>query len=311
MHLSQVSVEWALDSVSAKSDSDLFPPSPELSAIQPHRQNLVDALTGADLQNLALGPNRRFLVPKDEVSYRQATQLDPQDAVVLTALIHEFGAGIESRRVSNSQVFSYRFRPSDNGSLYEETSGWNKFWNRVHGNAFMDSTVVYCDIADFYNQIYHHTLENQLIESRFPNQAIKWIMTLCESSTAGVSRGLPIGPHAVHLLAEATLIPVDNALLSHGLDFVRYADDIAVFVEDQDAARAAFATVAHTLDKQQRLMLQRHKSRIYMPAAAQDLALRMIEDQPISENEADLIRIVKKYSNDDPYKSVWFGDISR
>jgi hypothetical protein len=104
MKLTQTSVEWALDFISAKSDSDLFPPTPELQAIQPLRQQLLDALTTPELQSLTLGPYRRFLVPKDEVSDRQATQLDPQDALILTALMHEYGDGIEKRRASRSQV---------------------------------------------------------------------------------------------------------------------------------------------------------------------------------------------------------------
>jgi hypothetical protein len=310
MKLSQTSVEWALDFISARSDSDLFPPTPELQAIQPLRQQLLDALTTPDLQSLTLGPYRRFLVPKDEVSYRQATQLDPQDALILTALIHEYGDGIEKRRASRKQVFSYRFEPNKDGGLYEEVSGWNDFWVQVYKRSFQRGLAVYCDIADFYNQIYHHTLENQLIESGFPNQATKWIMGLCESTTAGVSRGVPIGPHGVHLLAEATLIPIDNALNDHGLEFLRYADDIVIFVNDENSARSALATVAHTLDKQQRLMLQRHKSKIYTPTQVQQLALQMIEDQPVSEDEADLLRIVKKYSHDNPYYTVWFGEVS-
>jgi hypothetical protein len=57
----------------------------------------------------------------------------------------------------------------------------------------------------------------------------------------------------------------------------------------ENSARAAFATVAQTLDKQQRLMLQRHKSRIYRRTEVHQLASRMIEDQPVSEDEADLL----------------------
>ena len=125
-----------------------------MQAIQPLRQQLLDALTTPDLQSLTLGPHRRSLVPKDEVSYRQATQLDPHDALTLTALIHEYGDGIEKRRASRSQVFSYRFEPNKDGGLYEEVSGWNDFWAEVDRRSFQPSLVVYCDIADFYNQIY-------------------------------------------------------------------------------------------------------------------------------------------------------------
>jgi hypothetical protein len=99
----------------------------------------------------------------------------------------------------------------------------------------------YCDISDFYNQIYHHAIENQLIEADLPNQATKWIISLLESTTAGVSRGVPIGPHAIHLIAEASLIPVDNSMAANGLDFIRYADDILIFSESERDARRALA----------------------------------------------------------------------
>ena len=80
--------------------------------------------------------------------------------------------------------------------------------------------VLYCDISDFYNQIHHHIIENQLSESGFPNQAAKYVVKLLESTTAGVSRGVTIGPHAVQLVAEATLIPIDNSMDFSGLNFL-------------------------------------------------------------------------------------------
>lgn len=309
MHLDPTSVEWSLDFIARSSDSDLFPPTPEFGSVQVLRQQLVDALTACELKELSLGVSRRFLVPKDEISYRQATQLDPQDALVLTALIHQWGHGIETRRLPDSQVFSYRFEPSSVG-LYRESSSWNQFWETAARLSRKAKVVVYCDIADFYNQIYHHTLENQLIASGFPNQAIKWIIGLCESTTAGVSRGVPIGPHAVHLLAEATLIPIDNALSSHGLEFIRYADDIVIFANSDAAARHALATTAQTLDKQQRLLLQRHKTRLYAPSEFELVALHMVQDQPISQVEAELLTILSKYSGGNPYRTVWFSEIT-
>ena len=98
---------WALDFISARSDSDLFPPTPELQAIQPLRQQLLDSLTTPELQSLTLGPHRRFLVPKDEVSYRQATQQDPQDALILT---------LHAQRTDFAQVVAWiRPRPLSGG----------------------------------------------------------------------------------------------------------------------------------------------------------------------------------------------------
>ncbi len=111
--------------------------------------------------------------------------------------------------------------------------------------------------------MYYHTIENQLIKSGFPNQVVKWIIKLLGSTTAGVSRGIPVGPHPAHLIAEAAMIPIDNSLVTQAIDFICYVDDVVIFCENEDEARLILQKVATTLDKQQRLMLQRHKTKIY------------------------------------------------
>lgn len=309
MKLDRDSVAWALNAVAASSDSDLFPPTPEFKQAAGSPNGLLDALTSPELKDLEIGASMRFLVPKDDVSYRQATQLDPQDGLILTALVYQFGQRIEDRRLPRDQVFSYRFGPTE-AELYTEESDWNRFWAKARDLAKQSSTILYCDITDFYNQIYHHTLENQLIASKFPNQAIKWILALMESTTAGVSRGVPIGPHAIHILAEASLIPIDNSLRDHGLRFVRFVDDILVFCDSPEHARSAIYTVARTLDRQQRLTLQRHKTRVFNRDDFYSFADSMAEDQPISELESDLLSIVRKYSHGNPYRAVQFSDIT-
>ena len=165
----------------------------------------------------------------------------------------------------------------------------------AHARSFACSTVLYCDIADCYNQIYHHTVENQLIASGFPNQATKWVIRLLESTTAGVSRGVPIGPHGAHLIAEATLIPIDNSMVSTGLTFLRYADDILVFCDSDKASRQALASIASILDKQQRLTLQRHKTSFFKPHEFRILCKQMIEDRPISQDEDQLLKLISPY----------------
>lgn len=188
-------------------------------------------------------------------------------------------------------------------------TAWNDFWSTAHTKSFSCSVVLYCDIADFYNQIYHHTLEHQLIASGFPNQAIKWVIKLLESTTAGVSRGVPIGPHEAHLLAEATLIPVDNSMVAAGLTVLRYADDILVFCFSDKAARQALASIASILDKQQRLTLQRHKTRFLKPEEFRTLCGQMIEDRPISPDEDKLLKLIGKYSGGNRYKTVSYDEI--
>jgi retron-type reverse transcriptase len=310
MTLKKDSIDWAIDFVKSHSDSDLFPKTLEIDVIADRRDEFVQLIEGKDLATFVPGACRRFIVPKDELSYRQATQLDPQDSIILSAVIHQFGQGIEDRRISDSTVFSYRFKPDAVAGLYANKSAWNDFWTDAYKKGQKCGAILYCDIADFYNQIYHHVVENQLAESGFPNQATKWIVKLLESTTAGVSRGVPVGPHGIHLIAEATMIPIDNSLSTHGLNFIRFADDILVFCDSDNSAKTALASIASTLDQQQRLMLQRHKTKIYAPVDFAKLCISMIEDRPISENEDKILKVIKKYSGGDPYRTVSYENIS-
>lgn len=310
MTLSRDSLEWAIEFVSDHSDGDLFPKIIEINAVKEKPDLFINAVEGKDLSLFTPKPCRRFIVPKDEISYRQATQLHPQDSLLLSALIYQFGQGIEDRRLEKDKVFSYRFLPTLSDGLYSNKKAWNEFWQKANRLASTASCILYLDIADFYNQIYHHTVENQLIASGFPNQAIKWVISLLESTTAGVSRGVPIGPHPIHLIAESTLIPIDNSLESSGFNFIRFADDILIFCNSEKEAKSNLATVASVLDKQQRLMLQRHKTKIYKPGEFRTLCAEMVEDRPIDREEARLLGIIRRYTGGNPYQTISYNSIS-
>ena len=244
------------------------------------------------------------------MSYRLATQLYPQDSIILTSIIHQYGHQIEARRLDKETVYGYRFDPDIEHGLYGLASYWSNFWSKGRSASDGCSHVLYCDIADFYNQIYHHAVENQLAESSFPGDAISWILKLLGSTTAGVSRGVPVGPHAVHLIAECTLIPIDNSLRSHGVNFIRCADDLVVFCDSYDEAMRALRVVVTTLDRQQRLILQHHKTEIYRSREFKSHCMKMIEDRPINAAEGRLLKVVRKHSDGNPYVSISYSEIS-
>lgn len=265
MKLEEKSMRWSLSHLIKFNDTDLFPKPMEFDVFEQMIDTSVARFKDIDLGNYTYGPSRRFIVPKNETAYRTATQLDPQDSVFLTAILYEFGKHIERRRipVSSQTIFSYRFSPTSDLRLYDPNVSWREYWQRCREHAKQHSHVVCVDIADFYNQIYHHVVENQLESCALPNQIQKWIMGLLESVTVKVSRGIPIGPHATHLLAELALIPIDNSIKMKGLSFCRYSDDIAIFCGSYQESRIILYTMAETLDKQQRLVMQQQKIRIY------------------------------------------------
>ena len=165
MTLQAASLDWAIDFVLKHSDGDLFPKVLEIECLLAERGHFTAQISGSDLAEFPPGICRRFIVPKDEYAYRQATQLDPQDSILLAALVYEYGEGIEKKRRPKNQVFSYRFSPTLDEGLYSGKNAWNNFWSLAAKRSENVGCVLYCDISDFYNQIYHHTVENQLINA--------------------------------------------------------------------------------------------------------------------------------------------------
>ncbi len=312
MKLAESSYTWALKSLERLGDSDIFTSPVEFQVLRELGHDAVRRLAACDLSSMIPGPARRFLVPKDDISYRLATQLDPLDSVVFTALIYEFGQLIEARRrpPAEKTVFSHRFAPVPTGQIYATDDSWNQFWDFCYARSNEFVSIVLLDIADFYNQIYHHSLVNELNKAGLPNQATRWVNALCGSLTANVSRGIPVGPHASHLLAELVLCAVDNSLASRGIAFARYVDDIVLFAQSAISARSLILHLANTLDKQQRLILQRHKTKILNRNQFRRHCRAMLKDRPINDLEMELVEIIRKHSHGDPYRTVWLSELS-
>ena len=312
MPLPENSLRWALDHLNKLGDSDLFPRPAELDAITPLVDDFVATLSTAEVSTLGWGAARRFMVPKDQYSFRRATQLNIRDSLILTAIVHAYGEGIKRRRrpIQDGQVYSYRFEPQSDHWLYNRDIDWSAFWQRTYDLASEYPWALTADITDFYNQIYHHTVENQLVEAGFPNPATKWTVGLLETLTAKVSRGVPVGPHAAHLLAEATLIPIDNSLASRGAVFVRFVDDVIIFATSESEAGKRLYQLAEILDKQQRLVLNKSKTEILTSVDLKAKCEAMLSERPINDFEAELVTIIRKYSKGNPYQAVLVSEIS-
>jgi len=306
MKLSETSLEWALMHLQRENDTDLFPVPIEIEVVNQQKEKIVGLLKEVDLGTYTWHPFRRFLIPKGELSYRMITQFNPLDSVMLSAIIYEYGGLIEAKRVpiQEQRVFSYRFAPESDGTLYSRVDSWKDFWMASLQKAETSGCIACLDISDFYNQIYHHTLENMMIEVGFPNEVNKSIMRLLEYVTQKISRGIPVGPHASHLLAEMSLIPIDESLTLKGIDYCRYADDIIVFAEDETDARAKTYSIASILDSNQRLILQRQKTRLYSHNEFIEYAQQMIADNPMDIQEEEMLGIIRSYSSDNPYIKI-------
>lgn len=311
MPLDKASIFWALYNLSTLGDSDLFPKPAELEPLLDQIDDLSAVLSSREVSEFKPNPARRFMVPKDELSFRRATQLNVFDSIILTAIMYQYGSGIENRRppIDENTVFSYRYGPQEDYWLYNQDCGWTPFWRQCYEKSKDYTHALLLDISDFYNQINHHTIEHQLTESGFPNPAVKWIMNLLKSLTAKVSRGIPVGPHAAHLLAEVSLIPLDNSLRTHGIEYTRFVDDIVVFENGEEECRKRLYQIADILDKQQRLILNKSKTSLHTQKEIQELCTKRIEDRPINDLEEQLLEIIRKYSKGNPYQIVLLSEV--
>lgn len=328
MKLTENSYRWAIKHLFKESDTDLFPRPVELTVVNELKEELIAKLVDIDLGNYQWNAARRFVVPKDDVAYRIGTQLHIIDSIVLGAIIYEFGQAIEDRRADENIVFSYRFKPWGDGTLYGNKNPWNTFWRACQeeiatresdtndddddddeeGPVFTMtgdySHVVSCDISDFYNQIYLHTVENQLASCSLPNQLQKAIKELLLSLNANSSRGLPIGPHTTHLLAELSLVPIDKSLRLQGIPYKRYVDDFVFFCNSEKEARIRIQQLAEMLDKEQRFVLQSKKTKIFTAIEFLNYTQKLLIEDAFYEAEAEIIAIIQRYTGGDPYKKI-------
>jgi hypothetical protein len=301
--LSLASLNWARKHLIKENDTDLFPLPFEITILSKDWLAARRALSNIDVSSHRWSQFRKILIPKDEFMFRSVCQLAPIDSFLFSALVRTIGAKIESRRAPNTQVFSYRFNPTKAGEFYGGANNWEGFWSRSRRIAKGCGCVAIADITDFYNQIYHHTFENEMINCKIAKSLRTSLLNLAKSTTDGVSKGLPVGPHGAHLLAELCLIPVDNYLISKGYTFCRYVDDIHIFCKDRQGAQAVIYDLADILDKTQKLTLNRAKTVVLESEEFVRRADQSIVDNPINHEEEEILQIIKTRVRD-PYRRI-------
>ena len=96
--------------------------------------------------------------------------------------------------------------------------------------------IVSCDISNFYDRLNLHRLENSLLSFGCDKNKVKTINELLFFWSNRDSYGLPVGSNGSRILAEASLVGVDNYLNKIGVDFIRFVDDYRLFAHDSTTA---------------------------------------------------------------------------
>ncbi|WP_156905504.1 RNA-directed DNA polymerase [Maritalea myrionectae] len=313
-HLSKQAVESAIDHLVRFGDTDIFPHLIELRFFSDMRDELVEKIQQIDLNSFSPTGSVEVLAPKSRYGFRVAHQLPYLDTIFFTAAVIEVGAELEQLKVSDSDFgpFAYRFKDQGDGSIFEVGHTF-KDWIEWQIDYEADSTfdqVIFTDIADFYQRIYFHRIEN-VLRTASPNQkVINLIERVIKAIRAKQSYGIPVGCTASRLIAEAVLTDFDHHILSEEYPYTRFVDDMRIYIEEDEDPYSVLAVVAETLasegltlNAQKTRVLDREEYRTFLEEEATDtfekaeqdafnILVRSIyfdEDEP-SEEELEQLR---------------------
>ena len=201
------------------------------------------------------GAVRAVKIPKANGGERQLGIPNVQDRLIQQA-IHQRLSAICERFFSEH---SYGFRP--NRSAHDAVRAAQKYVNA--GKRW----VVDIDLKAFFDEVDHDILMHQLRPHVADKQIRKLIGAYLRSPLQSADghrmprrKGTPQGGPLSPLLANIYLDPLDKELERRGLSFVRYADDIAIYVSSPRSAERILSSILSWIEKHLRIPVNRDKS---------------------------------------------------
>ncbi|MFA7359401.1 MAG: reverse transcriptase domain-containing protein [Candidatus Kapaibacterium sp.] len=318
-------ISLAIDNVVNYGDTDIFPFPVENIVFRDKKDDIIDLICKFDRRNL----NERILKqtigekPPQNIytcspigynGFRWATCIEPFWNVYLLSLVISISTDLEKTRIPKNVVHSYRYKPDiKSGSLFDKKYGWMSFQEQAELMAKNGKYqyVLSCDIADFYNRIYHHDLIAALLQATSKSNIVNKIKHILTTVSNGTSYGLPIGGPASRILAEQVLHDIDKLMSCNKIKFVRFVDDYYIFANTLEQAHSYLNFMTNILMSNQGLSLQKHKTQIISKIEFLNLIKNRIRgegDDQSSKEKTKFMSLPIKY---DPYSPTAKVDYER
>jgi RNA-directed DNA polymerase len=169
--------------------------------------------------------------------------------------------------------YSYGFRPNRSAHMAIEQA-------RQYVEAGY-TYVVDLDLSKFFDRVHHDRLMSRLATRITDKRVLKLIRAYLNSGTlvgavieqakAGTPQGGPLSP----LLANIVLDELDKELERRKLRFVRYADDVAIYVRTPKAAERVKRSVSRVITGRLKLVINEEKSEVSRPWHSKYLGFRI------------------------------------
>lgn len=191
-----------------------------------------------------------------------------------------------------NQIMSRVFEPkmSDNSYGFRPNRSAHDAVTSARGHITQGKVwVVDIDLKSFFDQVNHDRLMNMVSQEVRDKRVLKLIgsylrapMRHADGRQEKRLRGTPQGGPLSPLLANIYLDPLDKELEQRGIAFVRYADDIALFLSSERAAQRALLSIKVWLTKYLELEINEAKSGAGSSGDSQLLGFRIHETGNVS-----------------------------
>jgi len=173
------------------------------------------------------------------------------DCLMYTTAVIEIADDLEKIKgpVTSLGAFAYRYEQKDSGSIFKDGRTYREWLaaqqNYAEENEF--DKVIFTDIADFYQRIYFHRIENLLRSATSKKHLVRLTEGIIKKIRGKQSYGIPVGGTASRLIAEAVLSDFDHSMEAEEYHFSRFVDDIRIYIKDGESPYRALSLVAETL----------------------------------------------------------------
>ncbi len=201
------------------------------------------------------GPVRSVSIPKSNGGTRELGVPNVQDRVIQQAIhqkLSDYCEGFFSEH-------SYGFRP--NRSAHDAVRAAQEYVQQGKGY------VVDIDLKSFFDEVNHDKLMHLLgahVEDKSLKRLIGSYLRAPVQNPDGTrqkrEKGTPQGGPLSPLLANIYLDRLDKELEERGLSFVRYADDIAIFVKSERSAERVLNSITGWIEKTLKVPVNQEKS---------------------------------------------------